>query len=64
VFPKLKVDFVGRPRPVEIEVLFSNLVTAFCEPKEVPADVSGFDEKPYPGGTPSEGPLGNSSLVT
>lgn len=60
----VEVAPAGRPKPVKSEVMFSIVVPDCCEPNDVLAKVSGWEVKPYPGGTPSEGPLGNRSLDT
>ena len=54
----------GKPKPVKITVALLPMVLVTTGGRTMVIGVSGLEEKPYPGGTPADGPLGNGSVVT
>ena len=55
---------VGTLKVDKIEVAFPMIVVDFCCPRVLLANDSGIELKPYPGGTPEDGPNGKDSRVT
>ena len=64
VLTKLKIGLDGKLIILESDVALLNVGTEVGEANDAAANVAAADEKPYPGGTPSDGPKGNVSFAT